>query len=52
MNKWYMNNPKSTIENKTHKIFWNFKIETDLQILARTTRPSDSQQKEEDLPNS
>ena len=25
-NKWYMHKPESVLENKKHKILWNFKI--------------------------
>ena len=32
--KWYIQNPESVIENKTHKILWDFEIQM--------TRPSDS----------
>ena len=34
-NKWYMHNPESFLENETHKIFWDFEIQTDPLILAR-----------------
>ena len=33
--KWYMHNPESALENETHKLLWNFKIQTDRLILAR-----------------
>ena len=42
MNKWYMHNPESVLENKTHKLLWDFKVQTDHLISARH---SDSQQK-------
>ena len=35
MNKWYMDNPESVLENEMHKLLWNFKIQTDHQILTR-----------------
>ena len=35
MNKWYMHNPKSVLENKTQKIIWDFKIQTLHLISAR-----------------
>ena len=25
MNKWYMHNPESVLENETHKLFWDFR---------------------------
>ena len=51
MNKWYMHNPASLLENETHEILWDFQIQMDHLISAR--RPdSDSQQKEENLLNS
>ena len=31
-NKWYMHNPESILENETHKVLWDFEIQTDLQI--------------------
>ena len=34
-NKWYMHNPESVLENKTHKILLDFEIQTDYQISAR-----------------
>ena len=30
-----MHNPESVLENETHKIFWDFEIQTDHQISAR-----------------
>ena len=35
MNKWYMHNPASVLENDTHKVLWDFDIQTDDLILAR-----------------
>ena len=35
MNKWYMHKPASVQENKKHKSFWDFAIQTDHLILAR-----------------
>ena len=32
--KWYLDNPKSVLENETHKILWDFQVQTDHQILA------------------
>ena len=34
-NKSYMYNTESVLENETHKIFWDFDIETDHLIWAR-----------------
>ena len=34
-NKWYIHNPESILENKTHKILWDFEIKTDHLISAR-----------------
>ena len=33
--KWYTHKPESVLENKTHKILWDFEIQTDHQIPAR-----------------
>ena len=35
MNKWYIHNPESVIENDTHKLLWDFDIQTDHLISAR-----------------
>ena len=34
-NKWYMNNPAPVLENNTHKLLWDFDIQTDHLISAR-----------------
>ena len=34
-NKWYMYNPAPVIENATHKLQWDFNIQTDHLIPAR-----------------
>ena len=34
-NKWYMHNPGPVLENDTHKLLWNFNIQTDHLISAR-----------------
>ena len=34
-NKWYMHNPAPVIENDTHKLLWDFDIQTDHLISAR-----------------
>ena len=41
--KWYMHNPASVLENDTHKLLWDFDIQTDWQM----TRPYNNQQKRE-----
>ena len=35
MNKWYVHNPAAVPENDTHKLLWNFDIQTDHLISAR-----------------
>ena len=35
MNKWYMHNPTSVLENDTHKLLWDFGILTDHLISPR-----------------
>ena len=35
MNKWYMHNRESIPENETHKLLWDFDIQTDHLFLAR-----------------
>ena len=34
-NKWYMHNPEPVLENDTHKLLWDFDIQTDHLISAR-----------------
>ena len=34
-NKWYMHNPAPVLENDTHKLLWDFNIQTDYLISAR-----------------
>ena len=34
-NKWYIHNPAYVLENDTHKLLWDFDIQTDHQISAR-----------------
>ena len=34
MNKWYMYNPAPVLENGTHKLLWDFGIQTDHLISA------------------
>ena len=33
--KWYMQNPASVLENDTHKLLWDFDIQTDHLLSAR-----------------
>ena len=33
--KWYMHNPAAVLDNDTHKLLWDFDIQTDHLILAR-----------------
>ena len=33
--KWYMHKPESVLENETHKILWDFKIQTDHTIQVK-----------------
>ena len=34
-NKWYMHNPESVLENGTHKLLWDFEIQTDRLMSVR-----------------
>ena len=34
-NKWYMHNPAPVLENGSHKLLWDFNIQTDRLITAR-----------------
>ena len=34
-NKWYMHNPAPILENDTHKLLWDFDIQTNHLISAR-----------------
>ena len=36
-NKWYLHNPAPVLENDTHKIWWDFNIQTDHLIPTRRT---------------
>ena len=42
-NKWYMHNPAPVLKNDTHKLLWDFHIQTDHLISAR--RPNDQKQR-------
>ena len=35
-NKWYIHNPVPVLENDTHKLLWDFNIQTDHLIPARS----------------
>ena len=47
--KWYMLNPAPVLENDTHKLLWDFDIQTDHLISDR--RPNNKQQQKENLQN-
>ena len=49
MNKWYEHNPDSFLENKMHKLLWDFVIQMDHLISVRWT--CNNQQKKESLSN-
>ena len=34
-NKWYMHNPSHVLQNDTHKLLWDFNIQTDHRLPAR-----------------
>ena len=36
-NKWYMHNPAPALENDSHKLLWDFNIQTDHLIPAKRT---------------
>ena len=52
-NKWYMHNPEPVLENDTHKLLWDFDIQTD--HLISTRRPDliiiNKKKKKENLQN-
>ena len=33
--KWYLHNIESVLENETHKLLWDFQIQTGYQISAK-----------------
>ena len=47
-----MHNPESIPENEIPKFPWDFEMKTDNLISARQPDQSDSQQNDENLPNS
>ena len=51
-NKWYMHNPAPVLENTTHKLLWDFNIQTDHLILARRPDLIIINNKNENLQNS
>ena len=51
MKKWYKHNPESTLENRAIKLLCDFEIET-YYNLGLTIKPSDNQEKKNDLLNS
>ena len=50
-NKWYLYNPESVLENETHKILWDFEIQTDHLISTRRPDRVNKKKKKENLPN-
>ena len=50
-NKWYMHNPTPVLENDTHKLLWDFDIQTDYLISARRPDLMIINKKKENLQN-
>ena len=51
-NKWYMHNTAPILENDTHKLLWDFNIQTDhLTLAIRPDLISINKKKEENLQN-
>ena len=50
-NKWYMHNPAPVLENDTHKLLWDFDIQTDHLISARRPDLIIIKKKKENLQN-
>ena len=50
-NKWYLHNPASVLENDTHKLLWDFDIQLDHLILARSPDLIIINKKKENLQN-
>ena len=46
-----MHNPKPVLENETHKLVWDFEIQTDRLIPARLPNLIIIDMKKENLPN-
>ena len=51
-NKWYMHNPAPVLENATHKLLWDFNIQTDHLIPTRRPDLMIINKKRENLQNS
>ena len=50
--RWYMHNPESILKNETHKLLWDFKIQTDHLILAKRPDHTIINKKRENLQDS
>ena len=50
-NKWYMHNPAPVLENDSHKLLWDFNIQTDHLIPARRHDLIIINKKKENLQN-
>ena len=50
-NKWYMHNPAPVLENDSHKLLWDFNIQTDRLIPARRLDLIIINNKKENLQN-
>ena len=50
-NKWYMHNPEPVTENDSHKLLWDFSIQTDHLIPARRPDLIIINKKKENLQN-
>ena len=50
-NKWYMHNPVPVLESDTHKLLWDFNIQTDHLIPARRPDLIIINKKKENLQN-
>ena len=51
MNKWYMHNQPSVLENDTHKLLWDFDLQIDHLISARRPDLIIINKKKENLQN-
>ena len=60
MNKWYIHNPESDLENEMHKLLWDFEIQTDHLIstgqpdlvIVNKKKKKKKRKEKENLPNS
>ena len=59
-NEWYIHNPAPVLENDTHKLLWDFNIQTDqliparrpdLIIIKKTKKTKKQKQKQQNLQN-